>query len=559
MPPAANGGASLSGGWITVALFTMASAALAPALAQDSLGCPGPSLDEWLTLGGSSTRAAVRGAAAPSLSADSWKAVFDETGTSVRFFANVPPVVIPRDKGNLVIALGRVSRPGGPTNQTRLFAFSRESGAGVWSCPVPSPVLDSISSPVVDLLNRTAIMCTGRFVTAVDLDTGAQRWQRQLDRSVVNATPVITTDLAPRNRLFITDYEGFFSGAQLYCINLDPASAANPFAPGQIIWTAAIGSSSGNSPAYLAGCQGGLGMVYVATSGPSGVMGDIRAYPATALASPAPFWISPNPSGLGYFGPVTVVAPPTAEDSPVILAATYAFDGDTHSADLVKVDGATGQLIWFTPCNRTVTAPVPLPGGRILLSGGYEGFGTVPTLDLYTDLGASVTQTWSSLDTWNDLNEDGYVSPGEYLRIGGWMQQPIALHFAGHTYAYVGVLPSEPFPDPVEELYLVNVDRTPTCGSFFLDKAEDTGGPPVFAGDLIYSGYSNQLSGFGIAPAHADIDMNGRVNLDDIYAWEHGDGDRDVDRSGDVNAGDRACLVGKVRAPEFGAWWRVTE
>src|SRR5690606_6027006 len=88
------------------------------------------------------------------------------------------------------------------------------------------------------------ITASGRFVTAFDLGTGSLRWQTELGRNVVNASPLVVED---SGRLFITDYDGFGLSARLYCIDLGPPN------PGAILWSVTIGGSSGNSPAYADG------------------------------------------------------------------------------------------------------------------------------------------------------------------------------------------------------------------------------------------------------------------------------------------------------------------
>jgi hypothetical protein len=48
-----------------------------------------------------------------------------------------------------------------------------------------------------------------------------------------------------------------------------------------------------------------------------------------------------------------------------------------------------------------------------------------------------------------------------------------------------------------------------------------------------------------------DVDRNGVVDIDDLYAWEQGRGVRDVNRSGTADATDRNILLGVLR---YGEW-----
>ncbi|MFA6046082.1 MAG: hypothetical protein WC718_13950, partial [Phycisphaerales bacterium] len=293
-------------------MFTTAVVA-APVLAQVPFSCPGPSPDEWLTLAGTSMRVAVRGAAPPRLDTTAWSVDKDEEGNDITFYSQAPLAMTAPSRRNLVLALGRISRTNGPPNQPYLIAFSRNSGETEWEAPISAPVNESFSGVSVDPLHNTAIVCSGKTVAAFRLQDGEMVWQRQLTKMIANAMPAITTDLGKANRLFMTDYDGFSSGAKLYCLNTDPFDATlNPYQPGEIVWSTPVGSSAGNTPAYLPTCQGGAGLVYVATPGPGGinVAGVVRAFSAIQ-DSPSLMWQTSNIQATGFFGGVAV-APPSA-------------------------------------------------------------------------------------------------------------------------------------------------------------------------------------------------------------------------------------------------------
>jgi outer membrane protein assembly factor BamB len=481
-----------------------------------------------------------------------WCAAFDDSATPIRFIAMAGVAVSERAQSNLVIALGRVSRPNGPPNEARAFAFARDTGAVVWSAPVPSPVLDSWSSPVIDRCNGTVLVASNRFLTALDLTTGAQLWQRQLSRVVVNASPVVTADLGANDRVFLTDYHGGGTSGRLYAINVDPFDPANnPFQPGDIVWSVTIGGTSGNTPAYADG------VVYVTTNGRYNTPptpnepGAIIAFPALPTSTPAPLWSFTNPVDEGFYGGLAVAPSRFTGQGPVLYAASYSFFDTSllSSANLVKVDGLTGQLVWSTPANRSASIPVPLPDGRVLLASGIPGggFGSAVSLALYHDLGVAAERVWeSALSTWSDADQDGRVDEGEYTPIGGWTMQPIVSQFGGKTLAAIGVLPPDAITPP-EVLHLVDLDADPASPAFFLASVPGAGGSAALAGTGLYSVGSGGLCAFG--PTVQQLDLNGDsvFSVDDLYAWESGTGELDVDGNGVVEQADRELLLINLR------------
>ncbi|MCE7973129.1 MAG: hypothetical protein DYG92_02215 [Leptolyngbya sp. PLA1] len=531
---------------------SLAAGVLAAAGAFSAFGqsCP-LTLDGWLGPAGGGGRVSLVERPLPGCGGATWNCTRDETGATIRFANSVGVAVSGSGTGALVFALGRVSRPGGPSNEPRIFAFTRDRGEPVWSSPVTSPSLDSWSSPVLDPCNSTVIVCSGRVVAAFDRATGAPRWQRQLTRVIVNASPVVTSDLGPRNRLFVTDFNGGGTSGRLYCINVDPFDAtANPYQPGDIVWSRVIGGTSGNSPAYDAG------VAYVATNGrfftppaPS-EPGSILAFPATATGTPEPLWTFTNVLDLGFYGGVSVRR--EADGVPMVYAASYnfAFTGALASSNLVKVDGSCGQLVWSVACGRTSTIPVPLPGGRVLVSEGVRGeFGSAAALSLYEDTGGSAELLWNTAEaTWTDLNGNQIVEEGEYKPMGGWTMQPVVSQFGGASRAVVGLIPGGA-GEQTEELLVVDLGKGPLDPNFVVTETHGPGNPAALAGTVLYSTGEHGLHAFGATMPDLDLNADGMVTVDDLYSWEQGLGDTDVNRDGVTDTEDRGWVASAVRAP----------
>ena len=126
---------------------------------------------------------------------------------------------------------GRIGR-----NHSRLRLRPRRRESVRFSAPVDTPALDSWSTPLIDESNERLIVASGETVTAFEAETGVPAWSATLEMDVVNASPLVTSDLGPADRLFLTDADGFLTqgGGNLYCINIDPRDAqTNPFDPGR--------------------------------------------------------------------------------------------------------------------------------------------------------------------------------------------------------------------------------------------------------------------------------------------------------------------------------------
>lgn len=516
----------------------------------------------WPGLAGGPTRDGIARLPVPPAALRRWAATRDETGSPIAFIPNAGAVIASADAAggaggtrvDLVIALGRVSRPGGPANAPHAIAFDASSGVCRWSAPIAPVLLDSMSTPAVDAARGWVLVASGSELAALRLADGSRAWTTPFPRPIVNASPLVVDEVPGTARAFLTDYDGYGDDAALHCIRLDDKDPdGQPATPGELLWSAPLGAGSGNTPAYLPRAAGGLDLVYVASPGIGGDgPGFIRAFPAFPLhaphAPPPPAWMFVNVAPWGFFGGVSVRPPEAPGQPPHLYAASYAFFGGLNAANLVKVDGATGTLAWSAPANRTNSMPVLLPGGRVLLSGGIAGFGTVPSLRLYHDLGSSASILWdSALDSWIDANQNGLIDPGEYLRVGGWSQQPAAYVFGPDTLAACGVAGTGTSNAAPTALLLLDLHAHPAHPSFVRAAQPGAGAAPAPAGLALFSTGADGLVCVGITEHALDVDTDAAITIDDLYAWEMSQGPCDLDGNGVVDAADRAWLTARVR------------
>jgi outer membrane protein assembly factor BamB len=462
---------------------------------------------------------------------------------NVRFVDQASPVV----EGPLVYAVS-VEPPA-------VWAITRESGVAAWSAGVDAPVLDSWSSPAIDPVNRTVIVASGSpgpdagVLAAFDLSAGGSVWSVALPRDVVNASPVVTTDLGPADRVFITDYEGFFaggSGAMLHCVNVDPFhSTLNPHQPGDVVWSAPLRSgATGASPAYH------RGRVFVATAGDfgGGQTGEVICFNAGAADAPsAELWRTTPPGDDGFSGGVSV-------RGIAVYAASYDFFGGPSSSRLVRLDAVTGQTVWQTPAARTSSTPIALPDGRIVLSGGIAGFGSVPTVQVFRDDGAAAVKIADvALDTWQD-DGDGVPEPGELDVVGGWAHQPLVTVGSGGTRLFVGepTITGGLFTGN-QRLRAIDLDVPFGAPGFVISASSAAGASPAVVGRTLYSVGLNGIAAFGL-PDRPDVNQDGRVGTDDLEAWSVSGPGADVNRDGTADDLDRLDLERIIRRddPERG-------
>jgi outer membrane protein assembly factor BamB len=378
-------------------------------------------------------------------------------------------------------------------------AYNRFTGDFLWATPIPPTILDSWSTPAVDIQHNQLIVASSQTLTALDAATGSLNWSRDLDSIIVNASPTVTSDLGASDRVFITHYSfGGGSPAMLTCINLDPFHATNnPYQPGEIVWQAPlVGDSSGNTAAYSAGT-----VIVASASSPGSQAGQIKAYDATATIAPSPIWTFTNTINAGFFSGVAIARGH-------VYASSYAFSGLQFSANTVKLSKLSGQLVWSVPTNRTDATPVVLSNGDVVVSGGVPigafdflpFFGSLPSIQYIADNGTSATLLWdSAIDTLDDTNSNGIWDFGEsFLSIGGWTHQPITIEFNNTDMLLVGTLP-ETNPGVLfghnTDIQFVDLSKLPTDPNFIMDHFVGTGSTPAMLGEWAYTP--------GIAGIHA--------------------------------------------------------
>ncbi len=495
-----------------------------------------PTLMDWITLAGSNARNATASTGVVSLETPIWLVDRDENG--------VPIDLLPQSSFVVHDGFCYALAERGP--DCVLVKVALADGQVVWSTLVPPAVSMSWAGPTIDREHRTVILGADFCVLAIDLDAGEEVWRVELPGDAVNSTPVVTDDLGNADRAFIVDADPLLRGATLSCINVDPFDPdENPFTPGEVVWQIELGGFGGTSPAYSDG------LVFVATSD-SGMdrPGVIRAFDARSAVPPDPVWEFTNVKPAGFFGGISVRK---TLESVVLYAASYAFAGETMSANLVKLDAQTGGLIWSADCNRSDSIPIALDDGTIILSGGIDGFGSLPTVQIFRDFGSTAVLEWDSVQqTWQDLNGNGEVDPGEFFVVGGWNHQPIVTHTPSGPLLYVGVIPSSgSFDGAYTDLYAIDLIQTQhESPSFVVEHFADAGTNPVIAGGRLLVVGDAGLFAFELPDLHYDINEDGRIDIDDLYAFEQGAGNLDVDGDGVVSAMDRARLIAFLRRTE---------
>jgi outer membrane protein assembly factor BamB len=494
---------------------------------------------EWSTFAAGMDRNSLAETPPTQISAARFVVSLDELLRPITFDGQSGPVTA----GEWVYVLGR---SGG---QSRLYCANAVTGVVRWSAPVPAPVLESWASPTIDEGNGTVLVASGRFLTAIHAVSGAPAWQAELDLNTAGACAAVTTDLGDRDRAFITDYDGFGGSGRLYCISVDPMSPANPYQPGQVVWSVTLGTTGANTPAYS------QGVVYVAsvsdtsTSSP----GLIRSFDAAAPAAPPPLWAFTNTASEGFFGGVSVT-------NGAVYAASYAFAGGQFAGNLVKLDAATGLMHWSIACNRTDAIPVVLPDDDVLVSGGIRGFGCVPSVQKFRDNGTSATLLWdSALDSWVDANNNQQMDPGEYVDVGGWTVQPALSSRAGTPVLFAGVLP-EGSTTATACATLMELDpaRMPSDPQFIRASFTGAGSSPAVASRGLYTLGPAGLHALGTPPCVANCDrstgapvLTGNDFLCFLNLFTSGDARANCDESTAdpmLSANDFLCFVNKFAA-----------
>lgn len=500
------------------------------------LSCAALAQQSWSQLGGGPAHGSRALQSPASLASPAWTRALDSQSRTIAWVGQSGPVV----SDDRVLAIGSVTVASVTTFS--LYAMDRATGAIAWAQPIPAVVAGSWSSPAIDRRNAAAVVASGTQVRAFDLSTGAPRWQTTLTRSIVNASPAITDGLRGGNRIFITDYDGVGTAGKLYCINADAHTIANPYDPGQIVWSTAIGATSGNTPACLGD------RVYVATVGDWGFApGQIMCFDARARVAPAAAWITDNPTGEGFFGGLAIA--PDHRGALSVYAASYAFFGTTTSANLVKLDAASGELRWSADANRTSTIPIVLSDGRIILSTGVNGFGSLPAIQVFRDDDTSAPLIWdSSLATWTDANLNGVRDAGEFTSVGGWTNQPVVGVLDGLHVLYAGVMPTGASSTAsCTQLRTILIDSPAAAPSILASSSLAAGSTPAIVDENLYSIGPAGLAAFGPTPPRYDVDGDGRLTVDDLHAWNQSAGERDINRDGATNTTDLRMLEAELQ------------
>jgi hypothetical protein len=473
---------------------------------------PGTSpLDEgqtWSHFGGNTRRQGRAHTAAilPSLNSPLWIA----TGDGITNYVPIAQSGIVVDRKRVYTLATSPQSPGA----NFAVAYNRFTGDFLWATPIPPVVLDSWSTPAIDSQHGQLIVAISQNIISLDSVSGAENWSTIIDGIVVNASPVVTSDLGDADRVFITNYSfGGGSTASLLCINTDPLNkTSNPYQPGEIVWQTPIGGdSSGNSPAYSAG------KVYVASaSSPGSTKGQIQSFDAIATSPPQPNWEFTNTINAGFFSGVVITRGH-------VYASSFSFTGLQQSANTVKINKQTGELVWSVPTNRTDATPVVLSNGDVVVSGGIATgafdflpfFGSLPSIQYISDEGSTASLMWdSALDTLDDINSNGIWDFGEsFLSIGGWTHQPISL--AGTNLLLVGTLP-ETTPGVLfghnTDLQLVDLSKLPTDHDFISEQYSGTGSTPAMLNSWIYSPGAEGIHAFA-PPSPPVISTREVINL----------------------------------------------
>ncbi|MEQ8843709.1 MAG: PQQ-binding-like beta-propeller repeat protein [Phycisphaerales bacterium] len=444
---------------------------------------------EWTHYAATPERNAVATVPAlPDLDAPAW--TFDADG-GFEAIHQASPVI--SDAGD-VIVLGWI----GPD----AFAFALEASTGRerWRAPIAPPQLLSWSSPAVAA--GLVAVASGTEVVGLDPTTGDRLWTAPLGQPIVNASPAIVGQ--PPVVLITT----FGPGGNARLLSIDAAS-------GDVLHDQPAGPLSGATPAVADGVA---------------YLGDTDGFVHAYGPGLSPLWTLAEPLGQGFFGSPSV-------DDGAVFVATYGFSGGRSNSTLARLDATTGDRAWTTPAARTDAAPIVLPDGRVVLSGGIDGFGSLSTVQLFE---ADGSRLWDLVDaTWVDANANGMVDPGEYLSLGGWDHQPAALVTDDGDFLLVGA--------PSGGLSLLDLSRDPADALFVRSSTPLGGGSPAIARGVAVSAWGDAVVAFAYGEVcFADFDGDGSLTLFDFLAFQNafdaGERSADCDGDGSLTLFDFLCF-----------------
>jgi len=357
-----------------------------------------------------------------------------------------------------------------------IAAYDVADGTPRWQEPVDAAVQDSWSTPAVDAASRSILIGTGSRIFCLNVDTGAQRWVTDIGSSIFNSSITIAA-----GRAFLSDstaVAGSYGGGpgKLVALNL---GASQEHEPGDILWQAPLGSSSGCTPAYdpenslviVGDCSGTIRACHADTGQ--------QAWSYTVPDVPDVYDWQHTPGGT-FWGATSI-------SGGFAYACTYYFHGGEDNSYIYKLNAATGGLVWRTPSERSNSVPIVV-GGRVLLCGGLVDFG-VPKLEAFDD--ATGTKLW------------------EYAGVGGRDNTPVIV---GST-CYIGDSP-DLGGFYYEGLVALDLALDPGDAGFVVGSHPDAGGSPAYANGSIYSVGNGGLCAFGELPPEHTWPVEGDANLD---------------------------------------------
>ncbi len=509
--------------WINlVVLFVAASCAVGGA-------------GDWLNYGHTPNRNSIAVDGPNTIDANTVAWIADEDPQDPNFYVEFEGATGPVVYNEMVYAYAKYFEPNedSPTGfdytHSQVVGYDCNSGEIEWATVIDKAIWDSWSTPCIDTKHNTVLIGSGYKVFALDANSGAQLWATQLDSFIVNASVCAAVDISDA-RAFITDFDGSGTTGKLYCINLDANEPNNRYEPGEIVWSAVLGATIGNSPAYKDG------VVYVASvKATTNTTGTIYAYDAEANTA-IELWQCTDPNFEGFTGGVTV----TKEG--FLYAATYdwAQESEDNSA-LCKIDSSDGSIVWITQTERTSAMPVVV-GNKIYISGGIADdpplfSGSRPKVSAYHDLGTSVVKLWET--------------PAG-LGVGGWIKQPAY----ANGKLYVGTAPEHgDYFGIYSHLYIIDVCLMPDDEGFIMDRyhLKYCGNSPAVTYDSIYTIGLDGLFKFHQPALLSDISKDDKVDVNDmgelIKVWLYdgpvGSIRSDLDLDGDVDSIDFSVLAGE--------------
>ncbi|MEQ8315886.1 MAG: PQQ-binding-like beta-propeller repeat protein [Phycisphaerales bacterium] len=446
--------------------------------------------DAWTHAGRTTARVALVESDPPVLRSPLW--VYDAGGL-FEPVAQATPVI---SEAGTAVVLGMIDA------EAHVVALEARTGDELWRTPIDAPVFGSWSSPAIGIFDEV-VVATGTSVVRLDLFTGDEVWATDLGQSIVNASPAIEFRTGI---VRVTTYDPFGGAARL--VTLDLAS-------GDVVSDPVIGSASGATPAL------NLLRTYVALTD-----GAIRAFNGAGEV-----WSTDTTQG--FFGG-TVFA------DNAVFAASYGFGGGRDNSAIMKLDALSGDVLWQTPAERTDAMPIPLGDDRVVLSAGIDGFGSIPTVQVYQDLGASADRLWDlATSTWDDLNGNGEIDPGEYLAAGGWDHQPAVIETPDGFLLLAGA--------PTGGLVLLDLDADPSGAAFVRGSSDLGGGSPAIAQGVAISAWADHVAGFALGElCVADFDGDGSLTIFDFLAFQNafdaGDPAADCDADGSLTIFDFLCF-----------------